>query len=266
MVNALSGSPVCPQCGAAVGGTAGRCIQCGFLFTEATPPISAPLGFVQGRMRPRPKPRQTGKLAALILLGGLLGVAAVSALAWSSLKRSAEERRLATEAAPASARLPPPAPSSTALEPDALLPSAKSKALAWHRDALLVEIDAAPVGKDGKLDGDGSVSFVFGKPASAKVGMGADVRGTAFQVSFGSSGSETREKPAPRARAVAEPNCLVEDVAKIIAASVPSAGPLRLRYAMSEKHERAVWRVYEVGADKVLRTLDGTSCNILSEK
>jgi hypothetical protein len=266
VVSALQGSPVCPQCGAATGVSIGRCIHCGFLFTEATPPVSARVGAVIGRMRPRPRPPKSGTTPVLILVGGLVTVGVISAIAWTSLQRSAEERRAASLARPPAASAPAPAASSAALEPNSLSAKAKSQALAWHRDALLVEIEATPVGGDGKIESSGSIRFAFGKPAGAKVGSGAEVLPAQFRVEFDAGGAHASEQTQARVKAVAEPNCLVEDVVKAVSSAAPGSGPLRLRYSMSEKLGRAVWRAYTAGSNDVLRTLDGVSCNILTEK
>src|SRR5262249_12357580 len=112
----------------------------------------------------------------------------------------------------------------------------------------------------------GSLRFVFGKPSGEAVGAGAEVLPAQFEVTFDGSGSRTQEHNQTRTKSVAEPNCLTEDVVKVMAASVPDAASLKLRYGMSDKLGRAVWRVYRAESEEILRTLDGASCNILSEK
>ena len=147
-----------------------------------------------------------------------------------------------------------------------LIAKAKSLALGWHDDALLVDIEAAPVQGDGKIDGAGTLRFRFGKPAGRSVGNGAPVLPAQFQVVFDGTGSQTSEQALTQARAVAEPNCLVEDVVKVVRSASPEAGALRLRYALSEQLGRPVWRAYAASGSELLFTLDGVSCNILAEK
>jgi hypothetical protein len=199
-------------------------------------------------------------------VSGLALVVAVFALAWTGLRRSVEERRQVGSAGPRPTASPAPAAPSRALEPSLLIAQAKSLALAWHQDALLVEIEAGPVENDGSIGDSGSVRFRFGKPSTASVGNGAQVSPGQFQVVFDGSGSQTAELNAAQARAVAEPNCLVEDVAKVVGSATRAADPLRLRYGLSEKLGRPVWRVYGTSSPASVYTLDGVSCNVLAER
>jgi hypothetical protein len=162
----------------------------------------------------------------------------------------------ASSAAPAQSSVP-------ALDPSALFVQAKSKALAWHEDATLVEIDLAPV-VDGKLDPSASLEFVFGKPVGKRIGPGTSVQSGLFVVTADANGLRSAERPGSNASAVAEPNCIFEEVLEKTAKSgLSTHDRLRLRYAQSQKNGRGLWFVSRDGEAEARRTLDGANCAII---
>jgi hypothetical protein len=135
--------------------------------------------------------------------------------------------------------------------------------LAWHEDATLVQIDLAPV-VDGKLDPGATLEFVFGKPVGKRIGPGVSVQSGLFVVTADASGLRSGERPGANASAVAEPNCIFEDVLEKTAKSgLSTRDRLRLRYAQSQKNGRGLWFVSRDGEAEARRTLDGANCAII---
>jgi hypothetical protein len=158
---------------------------------------------------------------------------------------------------------PSTAPPAVALEPTTLFAKAKSAALGWHTDATLIEIDISPMSA-GKVDPSGKLSFTFGKPAGKKLGPGVPVQSMGFVVEADASGVQADERPIGSAISLAEPNCIFEDlVGKIEKAGIPAGEKLHLRYALSDKGTRGVWRVSRVGESQVRLALDGANCAII---
>lgn len=236
-----------------------RCPACGFLLASAPGPV------YQNSLRPkRPRPASGARsaLPGVIAIGGVLATFAVAVGGFVAMRKQDDARAAKPIASVVVSAAPAPS-AAPVLEPTALFAKAKSKALAWHTDATLIEIDIAPV-LLGKVDPTGKLEFVFGKPAGKKLGPGNPVQGTEFVVTAGASGVEGTERSTGKAVSVAEPNCIFEDVlVKVANAGVSSGERLRFHYAMSEKHARAVWRVSRDGEAGALRTLDGANCAII---
>jgi hypothetical protein len=198
---------------------------------------------------------------ALAGVGILAILVTATAAFWQLRKR--DDASLAPPLASASSSAAPAASSAPLLDPSALFAQAKARALSWHEDATLVEIDLAPV-VDGKLDPSASVEFVFGKPVGKRIGPGTSVQSGLFVVTADANGLRTGERPGTNASAVAEPNCIFEDVLEKTAKSGLSMHDrLRLRYAQSQKNDRGLWFVSRDGEAEARRTLDGANCAII---
>jgi hypothetical protein len=198
-------------------------------------------------------------------MGGL-GLALAIAVVGFGLMRQRDNERAAQPLASLSASAPPapaPKPPALVLEPTTLFAKAKSAALAWHTDAALISIDIAPV-VSGKVDSGGKLVFTFGKPAGRQLGPGMPLQAAGFVVTADASGIRGEEHATSKAVAVAEPNCIFDDVlAKAEKAGVSLSEKLHLHYAMSEKNALGVWRLTRSGETEALRTLDGATCAII---
>ncbi|MEO8904901.1 MAG: hypothetical protein ABI488_20925 [Polyangiaceae bacterium] len=165
--------------------------------------------------------------------------------------------------ASASALAAPAASSAPALDSNALFAQAKTLALGWHVEATLVQMDFAPV-LNGKLDPSATLEFVFGRPVGKRLGPGSPVQSGLFVVTANAHGVKAAERPGAHATAVAEPNCIFEDVVQTSAQSGLSVRDrLRFRYAQSQKNERGLWFVSRDGEAEPQRTLDGSNCAII---
>jgi hypothetical protein len=254
---------VCPSCGIKLTVHASRCPACGFLLASAPGPVyqnSLP------PKRPRPLAVPRSRLPIVVALVGVGLTAAIASIGFW-LVRQRDEQRAALPAASA-LRAPPPAstPPAVELEPTTLFAKAKAAALAWHTDAALVEIDIGPV-TAGKVEPDGKLVFLFGKPAGKKLGPGTAVQALGFLVTADQNGLRGDEHSMAKAVSAAEPNCIFEDVlGKLSKAGVPSTERLHLHYAMSDKSARGVWRVARADGERegpTLRALDGSNCAII---
>jgi len=236
-----------------------RCPSCGFLLASAPGPV------FQNSIRPkRARPEGNPKTALpTVLTGvGMLAILVTATAAFWQLRKR-DDASLAPPLASASSSAAPTASGVPVLDPSATFARAKSKALAWHEDATLVEIDLAPV-VDGKLDPSANLEFVFGKPVGKRIGPGTSVQSGLFVVTADANGLRTGERPGTNASAVAEPNCIVEDVLEKAAKSGLSMHDrLHLRYAQSQKNGRGLWFVSRDGEAEARRTLDGANCAII---
>jgi hypothetical protein len=183
-----------------------------------------------------------------------------------------------TGAGPSAAKLAVPSPPAPLADPNGLgigdpsqvdpsdvLARAKSRALVWNRDAVLVSMRAEPV-SEGKvnLTSGGTIEYVFGKPTGEGFGMGARVSGRRFRITLAGSESTAAEVGGTAGRAAPEPNCPIDEAArKAQAAGLPASAPVSAVYEMSEKHRKPVWRVTALGNVTETRTLDGQTCAIL---
>jgi hypothetical protein len=236
-----------------------RCPSCGFLLASAPGPV------FQNSVRPkraRPEGSPKTALPSVLAGAGLLAILVTATAAFWQLRK--HDSASQAQPAPAASSSATPAPSSPpALDPSALFTQAKSKALAWHEDATLVQIDLAPV-VDGKLDPGATLEFVFGKPAGKRIGPGTSVQSGLFVVTADASGLRSSERPGANASAVAEPNCIFEEVLeKTEKSGLSTHDRLRLRYAQSQKNGRGLWFVSRDGEAEARRTLDGANCAII---
>ncbi len=201
-----------------------------------------------------------------VAVGGLALAAAIAVLGFWWVRRQDDARAaLPPPASVVGAPIAPPSASARAvvLEPTPLYAKAKAAALAWHTDAALLSIDIAPV-TAGHVEPSGKLTFTFGAPAGKKLGPGAAVRATGFVVSADASGVHGEEASVTKSVAVAEPNCIFEDLrTQLEKAGISGTEPLRLRYQMSEKSARGLWRVTRLEDGEAVRTFDGANCAVI---
>ncbi len=204
----------------------------------------------------------SGTTVPTLLAGG--GVIAVIALATFAFWLMRKRDDAASQVAPSASVLAAPAASSApALDPNTLFARAKTLASGWHVDATLVQMDLAPV-LEGKLDPSASLEFVFGRPVGKRLGPGSPVQSGLFVVTADARGTHSSERPGSNATAVAEPNCIFEDVLKkSVQSGLSARDRLRFRYAQSQKNERGLWFVSRDGEAEPARTLDGSNCAII---
>jgi hypothetical protein len=244
------------------------------------PEIERPKSVAPRPPRPVAPKRRTSPL--LIALS-IVAVAALSSfIVWQviSQRRSAAQTMAPPEPTGNEAPAVPSAPSKPEpIDPSALFPNAKSRALAWNPDAVLVTIAAGPVLR-GKVEtqGGGSVRFEFAQPGE-KLGPGQPVSRKRFLVVTDASGTNTREEQGPAGqRGVAEPACPLEEaLSKAIAAGLPSGTTVSVEYQHSREFDRAVWEVVGMddphahtdaggkaaGKEAIIRVVDGYKCTIL---
>lgn len=212
----------------------------------------------------RPMPARRRSFTPVVVVSTAAAVAGIAALTWAVYPRTS------TVVMPTLTPVPPPASGTDAgdgvLDPSDLLVKAKVDALKWDPNATLVRIVAASVA-GGVVDKvGGSVTYVFGKPAGAKLGPGAPLDLDRFVLRVDREGFHGHRESSPeRAVGLAEPGCSFSDAwASIVASGVPSNETLTLVYGESSRHGRAVWEIEEPVDPKLQRSLDGQSCAILT--
>jgi hypothetical protein len=145
-----------------------------------------------------------------------------------------------------------------------ILGRAKTRALVWSKEAQLVAMRAAPV-VDARvnLSSGGSIEYSFAKPTGEGFGSGARVSGKRLSIRIAGTSTQVDEVAAPPGRAALEPNCpLDEAVRKATAAGLPAAAALSVVYDVSDKYQRAVWRLTPSSGGPS-KTVDGWTCAIL---
>jgi len=206
----------------------------------------------------------------VVLAVGLCAIGAIYA-AW------APRHSDGADVAPSAAK-PPPLPSEappvdpndlgirdpSSADPTEILGRAKTRALTWSKEAQLVAMRAEPV-VDAKvnLSSGGSIEYSFAKPTGEGFGSGARVTGRRLSIKVVGTGAQVGEVAASPGRAALEPNCpLDEAVRKATAAGLPAAAALSVVYDVSDKYQRAVWRLTPSRGGSS-RTVDGWTCAIL---
>jgi len=268
----------CWQCGTVISAAGGRCPACGVEQQNEAPvrspasPAALPLRRSLRSTPIRGAQRSTLTIVSWALAGAGLG--AVALITFALARRSPEAPARRALSPTAHSELPPEAPADPndlgiedpkRVDPSALLGKAKTRALAWSKDAVLVGVKAGPVVR-GLVDitSDGTIDFTFGKPTGE--GFGADVRvaGKGFRILVRGSGTKVDDTAMVTGRAALEPNCPLEEaVRKATAAGIPSTSPLTVSYEVSPKHKKAVWRLEAEGDAAKARLVDGNSCAIL---
>jgi hypothetical protein len=256
MVMPQAMAELCPQCGADVRASGARCKSCGFWLPAAPPPRSRP-----PMERPVPPKDESRKQTILVLAIGsvvVLGLLAAGTMVWLRQPSADDAPR------PAVAALVAPTASAAPqrLEPSTLLAEARRQASAWHRDAVLISLNAGPLDARGVAPG-GKVEISYAKPSGERLTGGADAGSERLLLSAQGGDLASRQERGAKGRITPEPNCLFEDAwaAAQRAGADVNAG-LGLRYAWSEKHGRPIWEV--VGAEGVQKRLDGVTCSILT--
>jgi hypothetical protein len=266
-------SPIaCWQCGTVISAAGGRCPACG--VEQSNPPNTSGYGTATttAPRRGRAIEPEKGKSTPWVVLG--IGLVAVAALGFFFAPRtsSVEDKPPRAEAAE-----PPADPSASAppnelgvrdfasVDPVVALGKARARAIAWHPDAILVSVHAAPVGESGvDLSAGGAIEYVFGRPTGEGFGAGARASNKRFTIKLSKAGESMAESTAAPGRAAIDPNCPFDDVLKKVRASgVPRTTPLVIDYEFSEKHDRTIFRVTSPGDEAVSRALDGQTCAIL---
>jgi hypothetical protein len=147
-----------------------------------------------------------------------------------------------------------------------VLGKAKTLALAWSKDALLISMRASPV-VSGRVDleSGGALEYVFGKPTGEGLGPGAKVAGKRLRIALTKAGTEIGESGGPAARAALEPNCPLDAAAHAaLSAGLPQDTALVAVYDLTDKlAQKPVWHISSVGGEAVRRQIDGMSCAVL---
>jgi hypothetical protein len=205
-----------------------------------------------------------------VLAVGLCAIGAIYA-AWAPRHADGEDiAHSAVKPPPLPSEAPPVDPNDlgirdpSAADPTEILGRAKTRALVWSKEAQLVAMRAEPV-VDAKVNlaSGGSIEYWFAKPTGEGFGSGARVSGKRLSIKIAGSGVQVDEVAAPPGRAALEPNCpLDEAVRKATAAGLPASAALIVSYDISDKYQKAVWRLTPNGGG-TSRTVDGWTCAIL---
>src|SRR5262249_51568265 len=150
----------------------------------------------------------------LVLAFGLGAIGIGAALFWPrhAEPTGAPARSAVASASASSAPSAPPGAlgpfDPRAVDPMELLGKAKTRALAWSKDALLISMRARPV-VSGRVDiaSGGTIEYVFGRPTGEGMGPGTKTSGKRLRMTLTNTGIELEETAGPGARAALEPNC-----------------------------------------------------------
>jgi hypothetical protein len=151
-----------------------------------------------------------------------------------------------------------------AVDPMDVLAKAKTRALAWSKDALLVSMRVHPV-VSGHVDvsSGGAIEYWFGMPTGEGFGPGAKIAGKRFHVTIDQAGVHVEEAAGAPGRAALEPNCPLDAAAHAALSAKLPAGPLLADYEVTAQAERPVWKMSPDGSDTPVRLVDGQSCAVL---
>jgi hypothetical protein len=151
-----------------------------------------------------------------------------------------------------------------AVDPMETMGRAKTVALGWSKDAVLVSIRARPVVSGHvNVQAGGSVEYWFGKPTGVDFGPGTTIAGKRLHISLESTGTKTEEIPGGAGRAALEPNCLLDEAARAAQAAgiVP---PFVATYDVTDRlPQKPIWHVSTDGKETTQRQIDGLSCAVL---
>src|SRR5262249_19658867 len=147
-----------------------------------------------------------------------------------------------------------------AVDPMELLGKAKTRALAWSKDALLISMRARPV-VSGRVDiaSGGTIEYVFGRPTGEGMGPGTKTSGKRLRMTLTNTAIEPEATAGPGARAALEPNCPLDAAAHAaVAAGLPQDTPLLAVYdAMDKVAQKAVWHISADEKRGAERQIDG---------
>jgi hypothetical protein len=268
----------CWQCGTVLSTAGGRCPACGAEQPPPTPRQTA--GEIHATVSRAPiapsarpgreeEPRTSSALPWLLLVGGLAAIGIGAALFMPKRSESAtipEARRPAPSVAAEAPKNPDDfgPMDMRALDPMELLGKAKTRALAWSKDAVLVSLRAHPV-VSGRVDvsSSGSIEYWFGKPTGEGFAPGAKIAGKPLHVTIDQGGVHVDEAAGTSGRVALEPNCPLDAAAHAALATKLPAGPLLASYEVNDRAGRPVWQISPEGSDGPVRLLDGQSCAVL---
>jgi hypothetical protein len=261
----------CWQCGTVVSAEGGRCPACGAeQLPGATPSRSARPSRPHAISDPGAGATTASSallwVALIVLVAAIVG-AAVLLGARDAAKDPPGNAPLATAIEGEQGKPLPTdvgAVNLRAVDPMEVLGRAKTRALSWSKDAVLVSMRARPVAS-GRVDvqGGGSVEYWFAKPTGEGFGPGMKVAGKRLHISLESTGTKTEETAGGPARAALEPNCPL-DAAAHAAQAAGIAQPLVATYEMTDRvAEKPTWRIATDGKETSQRQIDGLSCAVL---
>ncbi|MGE0327389.1 MAG: hypothetical protein AB7S68_34065 [Polyangiaceae bacterium] len=258
----------CNSCGGPVGSNVGRCPRCGAAL-GSLPEVQQVSQLAPSLRVRREAGRGQAKKRMVAIAVMVLAAATVVTLLLVVRPDSPASQASASVAPPP----PPPAPAKDVevkhqASPSESFPSAKKRALAWHKEAALLEMHAQPV-KSGFVDltGDGFMEFVFGQPRGGQL-PGEPTEATQYVVRMDASGTHASEKTGAGARVAGEPGCTFFDAwTKAVASGVSKTQLLQVDYGYSAPLKRSVWTLSTVDADDasqpIKTRLDGFDCAII---
>jgi hypothetical protein len=256
----------CWQCGTVLSAASARCNTCGTEQLAA----SSEHGDEAGASR---EPDEAGRSssvpmwAALVVGLAVIGGAAAVLRPHGSATATAARSPLALASANDSTKTSSGELGTVDLksvDPMEVLGRAKTRALAWSSDAVLVSMRARPV-TDGRVNvqAGGSVDYWFGKPTGEGFGPGTKVTGKRLHISLESTGTKTEETSGGAGRAALEPNCPL-DAAASAAQAAGITPPLLATYDVTERLlQKPIWHVSTDGKETSQRQIDGMSCAVL---
>lgn len=211
--------------------------------------------------RPTPRARGPKRHVLFALGGGLAAIFSLVALGASVWLRTGAAP--VASAAPLSSTTPPLLDEPPRLDPNGLLGEARRKASQWHRDAVLVSVDAGPLDARGVIT-EGKVEVAYAKPGGQRVSGGAEASSDRLLLTSTGGALVSREERRGKAQIAPEPNCVFDDAwSAAQRAGADAQAALGIRYVWSDKYARAIWEV--TGSDgQVLRRVDGATCSIIT--
>jgi hypothetical protein len=211
--------------------------------------------------RPTPRGRGARRHVLFAVAGGLAAAFSLVALGASVWLRSGATP--VASAAPASSVALPLADEPPRLDPNGLLGEARRKASQWHRDAVLVSVDAGPLDARGVIT-EGKVEVTYAKPRGQRVSGGAEASSDRLFLTSTGGALVSREERRGKAQIAPEPNCVFDDAwGAAQRAGADAQAALAIRYYWSDKYARAIWEV--TGSEgQVLRRVDGVTCSIIT--
>jgi hypothetical protein len=234
-------------------------------------PPGAPRPSVRpGFSRPPPEPpkkqlKAVWMVAVLFLvLGTTVTLAILRSAKISEEEELARQRAAAAAASAAAAAAPPPAAPKPLLRVSQLWTQAATRAKAWHRDAMLVQMQAGPLDAHGVLaSGKGSARFEYAIPANT-TSIPPRSKSERFVVTIDDSGTHIEEtKGAGGVAEASDPACPSEEALRIGPAAAAEDASLQLSYAFDPRLEKSAWLVSDAANPQTQRALDGQSCAVI---
>ncbi|MCA9640220.1 MAG: hypothetical protein H6718_36545 [Polyangiaceae bacterium] len=258
----------CNSCGTPVGSASGRCPRCGASL-GALPELQS-VSQLAPSLRVRRAATQAQAKKRVVAIVAMVLVAATIVTVLLVVRPGGSPAPASASVAPSP---PPPAPTKDVevkhqASPTDSFPSAKTRALKWHKEAALLEVHAQPV-KGGFVDltGDGFMEFVFGQPRGGQL-PGEATENKQYVVRMDASGTHGNERSGGGVRVAGEPGCAFFDAwTKAVASGVGKTDVLRVDYGYAAPLKRSVWTFGALapeGATPGPKTrLDGFDCAII---